>query len=229
MLEQGGRYIWNNQAYIELVDNVRTAILGKFKSASSDSVHKLQEEVQRTLINILYTDGMLGKLKLKGISLVKEPAIEWLDTFQKEELAKYPVLQGAFKSIVDFRMNIEGYLYIKCIQSVNCLRPNNAQMPEITGRENNAEIARKIIQSIFSLVGKVQENMKKAFGIRANNFADENNNDELKQPNILMWCMADTFEQEIRFGRGDTELRNFYRNNFRRICSEQFLQIQNLN
>jgi hypothetical protein len=50
--------------------------------------------------------------------------------------------------------------------------------------------------------------------------ADTTPIEEISQPNLIMWCMADTFQQEIRNGQGAKELEDFYWENANAIWHE---------
>lgn len=201
---------WISSIYNNIMDDVRAKILAELKDVSSKSIQELQNNVKGEIAQLLFRDGLLGNIKLKSAPS-DSPSLEWLRAFTHEKLVKYPVLQSAFNTVSDFEMRIEGYIYSKCICACEKLRPNKTKSPTIDEELTAEDKANIIWQSIFNVVLDVQALLYKELGLKKKNILKNNEmTTEVMQPNIIMWCMADTFEQEIRHGDGAKELEHLY-------------------
>ena len=80
-----------------------------------------------------------------------------------------------------------------------------------------------IRQALYAVIMEVQQNLYRELGLpipqgilssKITPIA------EISQPNLIMWCMVDTFQQEIRTGEGAKELEDFYWENANAIWHE---------
>ena len=201
---------WISGIYNDVMDEVRSKILAELKDVSAKSIRELQNEIKAKIAKLLFVEGSLGNIKLKTESS-DSSSIEWMRAFTNEKLVKYPVLQSAFKTVTDFEMRIEGYIYSKCICACEQLRPNKTKAPTIS-EELDTEVKANIIwQSVFNIVLGVQDLLYSELGLKKKSILRSSDvTAEILQPNIIMWCMVDTFEQEIRHSDGARELEHLY-------------------
>lgn len=221
-LNQGGQYAWSENVYSLYMDNIRSQILSSIKQVSSRSVKTIQSKVQDDIIRLLFDAGALKQIKLKSVSS-NMPTKEWFIALIAEKLKLYPTLSSAFQTVADFEMRIEGFLYSKCICACDMLRPEKTKLPpmeEGLGIEDKAII---IQQVLYAVILEVQKKLYIELGLPIPQgllSADTTPIEEISQPNLIMWCMADTFQQEIRNGQGAKELEDFYWENANAIWHE---------
>lgn len=221
-LNQGGQYAWSENVYSLYMDNIRSQILSSIKQVSSRSVKTIQSKVQDDIIRLLFDAGALKQIKLKSVSS-NMPTKEWFIALIAEKLKLYPTLSSAFQTVADFEMRIEGFLYSKCICACDMLRPEKTKLPpmeEGLGIEDKAIV---IQQALYAVILEVQQKLYIELGLPIPQgllSADTTPIEEISQPNLIMWCMADTFQQEIRNGLGAKELEDFYWENANAIWHE---------
>lgn len=221
-LNQGGQYAWSENVYSLYMDNIRSQILSSIKQVSSRSVKTIQSKVQDDIIRLLFDAGALKQIKLKSVSS-NMPTKEWFIALIAEKLKLYPTLSSAFQTVADFEMRIEGFLYSKCICACDMLRPEKTKLPPM---EEGLEIEDKAIiiqQVLYAVILEVQKKLYIELGLPIPQgllSADTTPIKEISQPNLIMWCMADTFQQEIRNGQGAKELEDFYWENANAIWHE---------
>ena len=225
-LNQGGQYAWSENVYSLYMDNIRSQILSSIKQVSSRSVKTIQSKVQDDIIRLLFDAGALKQIKLKSVSS-NMPTKEWFIALIAEKLKLYPTLSSAFQTVADFEMRIEGFLYSKCICACDMLRPEKTKLPpmeEGLGIEDKAII---IQQVLYAVILEVQKKLYIELGLPIPQgllSADTTPIEEISQPNLIMWCMADTFQQEIRNGQGAKELEDFYWENANAIWHELIMK-----
>lgn len=203
---------WIGTVYNNMMDFVRSKILRELKDVSSKSIFTLQEKVKTDIASLLYEEGLLGRIKLQSIS-AQGPSVEWMRALVKEKLYKYPIWSSAIQTVSNFEIRIEGYVYSKCIRACDIMRPNKTQAPEITDASLSPEDMADIIwQRIFNNIQNVKAQLYEELGLRPKSIIHNDNGMVLEslQPNIIMWCMVDTFEQEIRSGEGAEEFERIY-------------------
>ena len=221
-LNQGGQYAWSENVYSLYMDNIRSQILSSIKQVSSRSVKTIQSKVQNEIIRLLYDAGAMKRLKLKSESS-NLPTKEWFNALIVEKLKLYPVLNSAFQTVADFEMRIEGFLYSKCICACEMLRPEKTKLPAMEEGLSIEDKAIIIQQALYAVILEVQQKLYIELGLPIPQgllSTDATPIEEISQPNLIMWCMADTFQQEIRNGQGAKELEDFYWENANTIWHE---------
>ena len=221
-LNQGGQYAWSGNVYSLYMDNIRSKILSSIKQISSRSVKMIQSRVKDDIIRLLFDAGALKQIKLKSISS-NLPTKEWFSSLIVEKLKLYPTLTSAFQTVADFEMRIEGFLYSKCICACEKLRPEKTELPPMGDDFTIEDKAIIIRQALYAVIMEVQQNLYRELGlpipqgILSSKITPIT---EISQPNLIMWCMVDTFQQEIRTGEGAKELEDFYWENANAIWHE---------
>lgn len=219
---------WISGIYNEVMDDVRSKILAKMKDVSAQSVRELQKKIKEDIAGLLFHEGLLGEIRLKSASS-DTPTVEWMRAFSNEKLVKYPILQSAFNTVSNFEMRIEGYLYSKCICACEQLRPNKTTPPTVPENLTAEEKANIIWQSIFYVVLEVQALLYKELGLKKKSILQcSGATTEAIQPNIILWCVADTFEQEIRHGDGAKELGSLYYEYGQSLWYDEIIQASNV-
>ncbi|WP_297901427.1 hypothetical protein [uncultured Parabacteroides sp.] len=202
-------------------DNARAKILSALKVVSAGSIRKVQDGVKNEIARILFDDGKLGCLNLSTASNGK-PSVEWMDAFCREKLGAYKTLRSAFRSVVAFRMNIEGFLYAKCVKACAPMKAETF----ISDGGSVGERVDRIWQAVCSAILKVQENLSREFGLSFSILDVEVQ--EMSMPNLLVWCMVETFMQElVNTGNGE-ELYGFYAEYATRIWQKEIRMQENI-
>lgn len=229
-LNQGGQYAWSENVYSLYMDNIRSQILSSIKQVSSRSVKTIQSKVQDDIIRLLFDAGALKQIKLKSVSS-NMPTKEWFIALIAEKLKLYPTLSSAFQTVADFEMRIEGFLYSKCICACEMLRPEKTKLPALEEGLTIEDKAIIIQQVLYAVILEVQQKLYIELGLPIPQgllSADTTPIEEISQPNLIMWCMADTFQQEIRNGQGAKELEDFYWENANAIWHELIVKVEQM-
>lgn len=185
--------------------NVYANILKKMKAVSSKSITTIQLDVQNRVASILFEHGLWNKLSLVGVE-ENAKSIERLKAFSEQKLALYPTLQKAIQSILDFKMNIEGLLYSACISQCVALKVS----PSIDNNMSKSEVITEINKILRVKVPAIRQQLEYDFGIKKDVLGTKKTNLLLKMPNQLVWCVVDTFYQELVSEECLNELESFY-------------------
>lgn len=194
--------------YHHFCDDVVAKILSSLKKVSASAITKVEEEVKKHIASILFQEGKLGCIKLKAASNA-EPSQNWMRAFCNERLNGYNALASAFKSVLDFRMNIDGFLYAKCVIACQDLMDySSIKFPVSYTDDEGTEF---IWQEIRSSVRRLRSNLCDMFGIVDSvNLFGKQDALEVTMPNLLVWCMADTFKKELLNTNDGEDLEDFY-------------------
>ena len=205
LLSMEGQHL--DSVYHSFFDDVTAKILSSFKEVSASAISKIKENVQNEIAYILFYDGKLGRLKLKTAS-TKEPSLDWMRAFCREKLCGHKVLSSAINSVVDFQMNIEGFLYSKCIMACQELQNSTIEFPVNYSIEKGSEF---IWQEIRGSVRSLRTRLKAEFSIKDGvSLFNNDETSEISMPNLLVWCMADTFMKEFINTNDGESLKDFY-------------------
>lgn len=229
-MRQGGTYAWDDTVYGLYMDEIRSRILSVLKQVGSQSILAIQSQVQNDLISMLFESGGLKNIKLKSFSS-NVPSAKWFKAFIAEKLNHYPVLKSAFQSVAEFEMRIEGFVYSKCICACEKLRPGKTKLPVVEEEQTIEDRAIYIQQALYAVILDVKQRLFNELKIpQKGTFVSQDSKpiDEFSMPNVIMWCMADTFRQEIRNGQGGRELESFYWENANCIWRDKILQGEKL-
>lgn len=216
-----------DSVYHRFCDDVVAKILSSFKVVSASAIKKIQEKVQMRVASILYHEGRLGCIRLKTGSNA-EPSVNWMRTFCNEKLNGHNVLFSAFKSVLNFQMNIEGFLYAKCITA--CQMLNDSRGIEFPINYSADEGAEFVWQEIRASVRSLKFNLYNVFGINEGIVSfDKREILEASMPNLLVWCMVDTFMKELVNTNDNEDLKRFYSEYAIAIWNTEIQMQENLN
>ena len=193
------------QGVATIILNVYANILKGMKTVSSKSISTIQLNVQNQVASILFEHGLWDRLSLVGVADDAQP-IERLKAFSEQKLALYPSLQQIIQSILDFRMNIEGLLYSSCILQCERLK----DYPNVDIHMSKSEVITETNEFLQVKVPAIKKQLEYDFGIKKDVLGTKNTNLSLKMPNLLVWCMVDTFYQELASEECQSELESFY-------------------
>lgn len=196
--------------------NVYANILKDMKAVSSKSISTIQLNVQNRVASILFEYGLWNKLSLVGVAEDAQP-IERLKAFSEQKLALYPILQQVIQSILDFKMNIEGLLYSACILQCEALKVS----PAIDNNMSKSEVVTLTNEILRVKVPAIRKQLEYDFGIKKDVLGTKKTNLSLKMPNLLVWCMVDTFYNELVSEECLNELESFYNEYQDTIWAEQ--------
>lgn len=205
----GGGHIHN--VYFEVSDHVTARIISKLKEVSTQTIGEIEEKVKTDIAKILYESGRLGELSVATGKINGESdAIKWLSSFVREKLAKHPNLEDAVKAVLNFRMNIEGFIFAECIKACEILSDTQIVFPSDTESVN--EKAYFIWDSIIRKVKEVKEQLSQNIGLTKTviGFDEVAKTSEMAKPSLLMWCMADSFSKQFLDINHGEDLKSFY-------------------
>ena len=188
-----------------IILNVYAKILKDMKAVSSKSISTIQLDVKNRVANILFEYGLWNKLSMVNVDEVAQP-IERLKAFSEQKLSLYPNLQQVIQSVLDFKMNIEGLLYSTCILQCENLK----KYPDVSHLSDVSEVVNATNEFLQLQVPDIRKKLELDFGIRKDVLGPKKNNLSLKMPNLLVWCMVDTFYQELASQECLNELESFY-------------------
>lgn len=197
--------------YFEVLDDVTARIMSKLNEVSTQTIGEIQEKIKTDLAKILYKEGRLSELSLStGKMNDDSSAIKWLDSFSREKLTKYPSLEKAVRSVLDFRMNIEGFIFAECIKACESLKNSTVTFPD-----DNKPVDDKayfIWNTIMLKVADMTTALSEGLGL-INICRGFNQNDKLSEmakPSLLMWCVADSFCKQFLDTNHGEDLKSFY-------------------
>ncbi|MCR5504791.1 MAG: hypothetical protein K6E94_04425 [Elusimicrobiaceae bacterium] len=193
------------QGVATIILNVYANILKGMKTVSSKSISTIQLNVQNQVASILFEYGLWDRLSLVGVADDTQP-IERLKAFSEQKLSLYPSLQQIIQSILDFRMNIEGLLYSSCILQCESLK----DYPDVDIHMSKSEVIAATNEFLQVKVPAIKKQLEYDFGIKKDVLGTKKTNLTLKMPNLLVWCMVDTFYQELASEECQSELESFY-------------------
>ncbi len=212
--------------YVNSINQTRANILSDVKYVCTKSVDQLLADVKNRVISIMFNDGLLGELPLQD-NIERIPSLLWFNAFYCEWLNEYPTLRSAFESLYEFKTRIEGFIYSKFICACDVLMSDNSTPPQGSAAMSSKDKAQAIWQQIYLLVNNLKRDLKVEFGLSDGAYsAIATNLTDVKRPNVLMWCMVDTFKQEILAGKGLEELQDFYDNNGTIIWRDKIIEMQ---
>lgn len=200
------------KVYLDYSDIVAARISAKLKDVSAKTIEGLQKKIKIDIAKILYTSGLLCELSVSTGKVNNESDyIRWLDSFRREKLRMYPALENAVISILDFKMNIEGFIYAECIKACEVLKDHRLEFPNDS--ESITDKAYFIWDTLIRKVAGLKSEINAGLGLsKAGNvgFNIIPKTSEMAKPSLLMWCVADSFFKQFINTNSGEDLENFY-------------------
>lgn len=197
--------------YFEVLDDVTARIMSKLNEVSTQTIGDIQEKIKTDLAKILYKEGRLSELSLSTGKMNDDSgAIKWLDSFSREKLTKYPNLEKAVKSVLDFRMNIEGFIFAECIKACESLRNSAVTFPDDSKPVDDK--AYFIWNTIMLKVADMTTVLSEGLGLITicRGFYQNDRLSEMAKPSLLVWCVADSFCKQFLDTNHGEDLKSFY-------------------
>lgn len=200
------------KVYLDYSDIVAARISAKLKDVSAKTIEGLQKKIKIDIAKILYTSGLLCELSVSTGKVNNDSDyIRWLDSFRREKLSTYPSLENAVVSILDFKMNIEGFIYAECIKACEVLKDHRLEFPN--DNEPITDKAYFIWDTIIRKVAGLKSEINAGLGLSRSANAGFNiipKTSEMAKPSLLMWCVADSFFKQFINTNSGEDLENFY-------------------
>lgn len=152
--------------FTDKINEFRNRIFDIYEDVNVDQLYPLQEAVKMEMINLLYNEGLLGKIPLVNYNVGDGPSSEWLAALIEETADKetFPEVHDALHLILDYQISIEGLVEYNVAKSVHLVNPMYSEfytMPFVPLPTNNVEEqAGHILQEIFNRITHIQVNMR---------------------------------------------------------------------
>lgn len=218
-LSSGGEKSHAPNVYLYYADNLRAVIRDEFEEINRSTVTLLQDDFKKEVCEVLADDngGRLGRIPIAEFK--EKEMVTWLKTLCEDKLDGFPLVAEAFNDIVDYRLNIEGFLEYKIDEAMECLdySPQNDKfvMPDFKGLSND-EIAFLIEQSLQNTIPTVADDIIE--GIQ----------ELLRVPyHSFRARVRKLYDRLIMKEQGNRELKNFYRENAMALWPKEFSAIAN--
>ena len=203
--------------YHNLSDFTRAAICDKFEEINRSTIVKLQEGVKQQIIETLKSkDG--GQLCLIPTSTDSDnpSSTEWMSAFIEQHLGDFPLLKAAFESILDYRLNIEGLLEYRVNNSIEHMDPESPLFEQHSFIGERDGIAEEIEQAILCAIPIIADKLTASI------------TDLLYIPYNSFYARIKKLRERIIYSEeGETELKEFYRDNAAFIWHDRFAEIVN--
>lgn len=194
-------------------------IFEEFENVSDDIIVPLREKVKMDMIDVMFNDGLLGRIPLAGYNIQDGPSLEWLECLLREKVDKeaYPSFYEALSYICSYHFNIEDtieYEVSQCIGVIDLL--NDEEFIPYKGANGGSveERAKAIWQELHDRVPRLRDKLLD----RCHNFA--------QIPSHSFSTRVKKFRFKIVWGRElNSDMREFYRDYCYTIWKE-FSQIE---
>ena len=142
----------------------RNRIYDAFAGVNTDVLIPLQEEVKKSLTQILFTNAKFGRIPLQNYAIEDGSSLEWLTAFMNEKVDKetYPKMYEMLYFILNYKLNIQGLIEYNVAKSINTIDPHSSEfraLNPITG-VSDEEQARMIWSEIVSRATAIQGKMR---------------------------------------------------------------------
>lgn len=201
--------------YENMADHTRADISDKFEDINRSVISQLQEDIKKQIIEVLKSNEG-GKLGLVPTTTDDDlPShVEWLDAFINQHLGEFPLLKAAFKSILEYRLNIEGLIEYRVNNCIELLEPESPYFEHHTFDGERDQIADEIHQAIFRTLPIIAENL-------VNNISDI-----LYIPYNSFYARIKKIRERIIYSEdGYLELKELYRDKAPYIWHDRFAEV----
>lgn len=216
-LAMGGEKGHAPNVYLYYADNLRAMIRDEFEQINSSTITTLQEGLKKEVCELIGNDngGRLKRVPLQSEN--NDDPVCWLGTLTNEKLNEYPLVAEAFNDIVNYKLNIEGFLEFKIDEALECLdySPQNDKffMPDFSGMSSD-EIVSMIEQALQSSIPVVADGIIN--GIQ----------ELLLVPyHSFRARVRKLYDRLVMKEQGKRELKNFYREHAMAIWPNEFQNV----
>lgn len=216
-LAMGGEKGHAPNVYLYYADNLRAMIRDEFEQINSSTITTLQEGLKKEVCELIGNDngGRLKRVPLQSEN--NDDPVCWLGTLTNEKLNEYPLVAEAFNDIVNYKLNIEGFLEFKIDEALECLdySPQNDKffMPDFSGMSSD-EIVSMIEQALQSSIPVVADGIIN--GIQ----------ELLLVPyHSFRARVRKIYDRLVMKEQGKRELKNFYREHAMAIWPNEFQNV----
>ena len=216
-LKAGGAIAYPTTVYYYYADNLRAKIRDEFEKINSSTIATLQDDFKRELCDILAKDDG-GRLKRIPLQLKSdEDLILWLHTLIDEKLDGYPLVSEAFMDIIEYQLNIEGFLEFKIDEALNRLNPANKKFLQLdfvnlSSDEISHDIEQALNRTIPDIATDIISGIKELLLVPYHSFRAR---------------IRKLYDRIIMKEEGRRELKNFYREYAISIWPEAFHDMMN--
>lgn len=204
------------EIYADCCDEMRTQIVRKFDKVSDLVISPLRDTAKDKVAGILFEEGRMGAIPLKGYAVKNGPSIEWLECLVDEKVkeADYPQLRKILKYVLDYDFTIKYNIEYDVTSSLGMIdKLNHTEFKEFipipygTVKERATGILKQLINKVPYLQCKLRVGKDKFSLIPSHSF----------------WAMINNFRTDVVRGE-DTkmDLREFYRDNAWSIWKDDF-------
>lgn len=216
-LSEGGPLSHVDTAYNFYADNLRAKMRDALEKVNRTVITSIQDKVKCQIIDVLRDDrgGRLGRIVLMAESL--DSPFVWLSTLIDQKVKDYPLVNDAFRNILDYRLNIEGLLEYKSNLALQYLDQESSKFTRLPGSvfglpvQERAEIILQTLRATIPDIAKnLMEGIQELLRIPVHSF----------NAHIRKLRERIIFKQE-----GYRELKNFYRENATSIWNDEFSNV----
>lgn len=198
-----GALLTENNVFEEYVEQLRNDIFTQFEAVNTSVMLPLQEKVKKDLIDILYNNALMNRLSVE--SSIDEP-VKWLNEIMDRYIdeANYPYLHKALRFIIDYQINIEGFVEYKVTEALHVIDRSHNEFIKYNGgyAHDYAQKASNVWQELCNRLMPIHNRMKSWFS--------EYN----KIPSHSFYSRVHKFHIKLMTDEGGKrDLRKFYLNN----------------
>ena len=205
-----------DQIYAECCDEMRTRIVREFDSVSDCIISPLRDNAKEAVAKVLFEDGRMGNIPLKGYAIKDGPSLDWLNCLVEEKVKEsdFPRLRKILSYVLKYDFTIKYNIEYDVTSNLGAIdkmnhseyKPFN-QIPFGTVEERTMGILKQLINKVPELQRKLRIGKDKFALIPSHSF----------------WAMINNFRTDIV--RGDDtrrDLKEFYRENAWSVWKDEF-------
>lgn len=218
-LSLGNRQGHAATVYNDLADFMRTAINDLFEEINHNTIHNLQENIKRQIVDALKADdgGKLTDLHVDIDDEDKDKPTAWLKALIEQKMAEFPRLAEALNEVADYGLHIEGNLTCQVVRALEFLDPEFPdKFPPLNVRQtvDKKALAEDIEQALLDSLQPISRALQQGLG------------NLLTMPYTLFYALIRRLRDKIIYSHeGERELKEFYRRYAGDIWQEQFKSI----
>ncbi len=200
--------------YLYYADNLRAIVRDEFEQINKSTITTLQEGLKKAVCDMLGNDngGRLKRIPLQNMT--NDDPVAWLKTLSEEKLTEFPLVAEAFNDIVDYRLNIEGFLEFKIDEALEYLeyspQNNKSFIPDFNGMSND------------EIVFVIEQNLQNSIPVIADEIIEGVQELLLVPYHSFKARVRKLYDRLVMKEQGKRELKNFYREHAMAIWPDEF-------